>query len=351
MGHHRHKAGLPPGSPVFTGQRRVERPVLLRIRYNPEQLAEDRWEGELPPAEPQAEGDIWWYDLRGLHEPALVKELGSRFGMHSLWIEDVLHVEQRPKVETDATGIFIVMQALSFSKETRTLEKEQVALFVTQQHVLSFQEGLTDLLAIIRQRLQVEHSRIRKAGPAYLAYAIMDCIVDHYFLVLEQLKDGIEQIEGEIINSLSLDAKKKEIYQMKCLLLDVRRIAGPTREAVANLRRSEHPLVPKKLDPFLRDLHDHLTHIMDHIELSQEVANSLYDLYAAELNLQMNRTVQILTIFSALFIPLTFIAGVYGMNFRYMPELEWRYGYFAVLTVMAIIAFFMLRYFRRKGWL
>ncbi len=348
MGKKKHKAGLPPGTPVFTGKKYLDEPNVVLMQYGIEECRESSLQARLP--EP-LEGD-WntWYDVRGVHDLELMKVLGERFRIHPLALEDIVDTHQRPKMEDFVEGVFLTFRALSFQAETLQIETEQISLYFGEKFLLSFQEKEEDLWKPIRERLRGNGSRIRKRGVDYLAYALVDLVVDHYYIVLDQVEDEIERLEARVLSGED-PAVKGAIYQLKLQLLHMRRSISPLREAVGQFAKTENRLVKSTTRVFVRDLYDHTVHVLDSVDTFRDMANSLYDLHLSELSQRMNAVIQVLTIITTLFVPLTFIVGVYGMNFEYMPELKWRYGYFAVWGVMVLLSIAMLFFFRKRRWI
>ncbi len=343
------KTGLPPGALVFTGKQKVESPNISLMQYGPEgEVLELEAKDQAPIVE--ATLPVCWYDVRGLHKVELIQQLGELFNIHSLVLEDVLNTQQRPKFEEHDGAIFITVQALSFDAQALSIQTEQVALYAGPGFVLSFQEDEKDLFPGVRERIRHGRGRIRARGVDYLTYALLDNVVDNYYIVLDQMEEALSQLEGDILSASGKESKRS-IHELKMQFIMLRKAIAPLREAISRFSRSESLLIAKETDIFLRDLHDHVIQITDTIDTQRDVMNGLYDLYLSEINLRMNNVIQVLTIISTIFIPLTFLAGIYGMNFDYMPELRWKYGYFFVWGVMLLIGLSLLSLFRRKKWL
>jgi magnesium transporter len=345
----RKNTGLAPGSLVFTGEKRLEEVQVALIEYNRDGIIREQYEtGRLPEA---TDGDhIRWYDLRGLHNVALIKELGERFRIHPLVLEDILDIDQRPKFEEYERGIFLLLRALSFDQKSLEVGTEQVAIYAGDGIVLSFQENASDLFQGVRQRMQSDTGKIKQRKADYLAYALADNIVDHYYLLLDQLEEVVDKLEEEILSDARRDSKAK-IHNLKLQSITLRKVVGPLREAIGKFSRSDSSLLEQSTGVFIRDLHDHTLQIMENIDSYRDMISGLYDLYLSEISFKMNSVMQVLTIISTIFIPLTFLAGIYGMNFKHMPELEWRYGYPALWLVMLAISLALIYYFRRRNWL
>ncbi|MBR9921205.1 MAG: magnesium/cobalt transporter CorA [Bacteroidetes bacterium] len=344
----RKKIGLAPGSLVFTGEKYLDATLLHFCKYNEAFFHENR---EAEKISGKRENDkLYWYDMRGIHDKDLIETIGQVFEIHNLVLEDILDPQQRPKFEEYDNGLFIILQALSFDSEELKLKTEQVGIYVGDGFLWSFQEKDTDLFMHVRNRLATENSRLRKRGIDYLAYALMDALVDNYFLVLDDIESAIEQLEHAILKNPDSNTKAK-IHQLKLQGVWMRKNVSPLREAVGLFSRSDHSLVTHEISIFIRDLHDHIVQVLDLTETYRDVISGLYDLYQSELSMKMNNIMQTLTIISTIFIPLGFLAGVYGMNFEQMPELKSSYGYFIWWGVVVLLVLMMLYIFRRRKWL
>jgi magnesium transporter len=344
----RKKLGLPPGSLIYTGRKIIATPNITLVQFNETDLKQQQSKDRIP--EPEAGNFVNWFDIRGLNNVPFIEAIGRKFHIHPLALEDILNPEQRPKIEEYDETVFLIAQALSWDAENFTVRSEQVAFFTTDQLVISFQEDKDDLFASIRERLATATGKIRKRGADYLTYALLDFLVDHYYLVLDQIEQAIEDAEKEVLTMQDTQTKR-HIHRLKLATLRMRKASSPTREAINRLYKIEHPAFKDETAIFVRDLHDHIAQITDTIETYRDMINGVYDLYLSELNVKMNNIIQVLTIISTIFIPLTFLVGVYGMNFAHMPELEWRYGYFAVWGLMILIFIGQLFYFRRRKWI
>ena len=320
--------------------------------YSPNSLREfEPWE-DLS-AVPTEVGHYFWVNVDGLSRPSMVEELGKLFGFHPLAIEDVLRPRQRPKVEVYGPHLFIVVRMLCGPTASDT---EQLSIFLTAEGVVTFQEVPGDRFDRVRDRLRKGYGIMRSRKPDYLTYSLLDTVIDEYFPLLERIGEDMEELEDEIMSSENKDLPFR-VRRLRSELLQLRRVTWPLREVVNILIRDPSPLISEETKVYLRDCYDHVTRIMDLIESHREVASDLMDLFLSRQNTRMNDTMKILTMFSSIFIPLNFLAGLYGMNFHTeaspfnMPELDWYLGYPAVLTLMAATALTMLLFFKRKGWL
>ena len=318
------------------------------MAYGPAEFAEQ----EIQAAESLAPFlDKWpvvWVNVDGLGDAEAVRKIGELFGLHPLALEDVINVHQRPKVEPYEKYLFVVMQMLLAGER---LETEQLSLFLGSNFVLTFQEQPGgDCFALIRDRIRKNHARIRGAGPDHLAYALLDAIVDSYFPVLERYGERLETVEQEVVIQPGRETVPR-IHHIKRDLLLLRRAVWPMREAINSLLREDTPFIARETRTYLRDCYDHSVQIIDMLETDRETAFGLLETYLSSVSNRMNEIMKVLTIIATVFMPLTFIVGIYGMNFNHMPELNWPWGYPLVMGLMAVIAAGMLLYFRRKGWL
>lgn len=259
-------------------------------------------------------------------------------------------MDQRPKLEDYGAYLFIVLKMLHLNDKTNMVQSEQVSLILGKNYVISLHEHDEDVFDPVRSRLKVGKGRIRKAGADYLAYSLLDLIVDNYFLIMERQGDVIEELEAELIASPT-PATLNHIHHLKRDTILLRRSVWPLREVISRLERSESSLVQATTGIYLKDVYDHVIQVIDNIETFRDILAGMLDIYLSSVSNRLNEIMKVLTIIATIFIPLTFLAGVYGMNFKYMPELEWRWGYFAVLGFMILVAGIMFNYFREKGWL
>lgn len=344
------KQGLAPGTPVFVGERRTREIELDIIDYDEDRVIEREDVDIDECVQLLHRPGVTWINVNGIHETQMVETLGERFGLHPLTIEDVVNTTQRPKMEEFDDYIFVVVRMLYYSKERDEIENEQVSLIVGNEFVISFQERSEDVFETVRARIRNNKGRLRKMKADYLAYALMDCVVDGYFVVLEKLGEEIEELEDEIVERPVQDTMQR-IHRMKREVLHLRKAVWPLREEIAAIQRSESPIFQETTYAYLRDVHDHTIRVIDTLETYRDMLMGMHDTYLTVVSNRLNEVMKLLTIIATIFIPLTFVVGVYGMNFEYMPELEWRFGYFAVWLVMGAMVLGMLAYFRRRGWL
>jgi magnesium transporter len=297
----------------------------------------------------QASGRKLWVDVQGLGDEKLMRQLGDLFSMHPLALEDVVHATVRPKAEAYDQNLLVVTRMLRIANG-KDLDVEQVSLVVGKDYVLTFQQRYGDVLDPVRQRLRVDNSRIRMMPSEYLAYAILDTIVDSYRPVLEVMDEKIDILEDLVLTEPTPETLEK-LSDVRSQLLTLKHTLAPQREAIGALTRGENELMSKSVRVYLRDTSDHIVQAAEVVDNAREMVGGLMNTYLTVVNNRMNEVMKTLTIVASLFIPLTFLAGIYGMNFQYMPELAKPWAYPTVLIVMAIVAGLMVVYFWRKGWL
>ncbi|PWK17001.1 magnesium transporter [Arcicella aurantiaca] len=294
----------------------------------------------------------YWLNIDGIHEPKVIATVGEVFDLHPLVMEDILNTQQKPKFEYyDDEQLFITIKMMEFNPYTREIEVEHLSFILGEGFVISFQEERTkDVFEPILQRLKTSAGKTRRNGADYLLYALIDLVVDNYFVVLEQVSENMERLEEDILTS----AKQKslnELYGIKRELTLMRKTVFPLREMLFNLIREEAPLITPNTSLYLRDVHDHVTQVLETVDSYRELVASLMDLYLSQASNRMNNVMKVLTVISVIFMPLTFVAGIYGMNFDNMPELHWQYGYYYVWGFMILSVIGMLIYFKKKEWL
>jgi magnesium transporter len=344
------KVGLAPGTLVHVGEKKAEKVVIRACIYNSDELTEK----ELQTVEEcqtfinRSDMNLW-INVDGLDKIEVVEKLGSYFGVHPLTLEDILNTGQRPKTEDYESYIYTVLKMMLLDEVKEEILIDQVSIILGPNYILSFQEREGDVFDPIRERLKNPGSRLRKNGVDLLAYSLIDAVVDNYFLILEHFGEQIENLEEELIIHPGPEILKA-VQRFKRDMITLRRSIWPLRELINNLQRTESGLIKKTTQIYLRDVYDHTIQVIDSIEAFRDILSSMVDVYLSSLSNRMNDIMKVLTVIATIFIPLTFIAGVYGMNFEYMPELEWRWGYPVVLTGMALIGVSMFLYFKRKRW-
>jgi magnesium transporter len=349
------KKGLPPGTPVYIGEERTEKVKVTVVDYD-----SDRF--EMRPAETIEEcyqykntPGITWINVEGIHDISIVEKLGSSFGLHPLIVEDIVNTGQRPKVDIADDYIFIVMKVITWDQKDKVIHAEQVSLVLGGNFVITFQERDGDIFSAVINRIKSNKGRIRKSGADYLVYSLMDSIVDNYFKVLENIGEDIEDMEEELVDNPTPDTVHK-IHFIKREMIFLRKSVWPLREIMSSLEREETPLIKDTTIIYLKDIYDHTIQVIDIVETYGDIISGMLDVYLSSISNRMNAVMKVLTIIATIFIPLTFIVGLYGMNFNTaksplnMPELNWYYGYPFVLGLMAVIGIIMLLIFKKKKW-
>lgn len=343
-------AGARPGSIVHVGRRKVENSALSVLHVRDGHLTE-QVDTTVADCFDLISGEgTTWVDLHGLHDVDRLDRIGERLGIHPLVREDIANTGQRAKVEEYAGYLYIVVRQLQYDASTGQVDDEQVSIILTPQYVFTFQERPGDVFEPVRERLRQGRGTIRERGPDYLAYALIDSVVDHYFQVLEAVGDTVDELEQAVLEQEDPNIVRR-IYALKREMLLVRRAVWPLREVMSQLTRVENSLIEDDTRVFLRDVHDHAVQVIDTAESLRDVLSSTMDLHLSMVSNRMNEVMKVLTIMSTIFIPLGFMAGLYGMNFAWMPELQWQWGYPTLLGTMALAVVGMLIFFRRRGWL
>ena len=293
---------------------------------------------------------VTWINIDGIQRIDVIEKIGKHFNLHPLALEDIVNTGQRPKMEDFVDYIFVVLKMLYYDEKERETKAEQLSLVLGPNWVISFQENEGDVFDPIRERIRADKGRIRKMGADYLVYALIDAVVDNYFLILEKIGEKIEEIEDELVANPAPETLQA-IHNLKRQMIFLRKSVWPLREVISRLERWESQLINKSTDIYLRDVYDHTIQVIDAIETFRDMLSGMLDIYLSSVSNRMNEVMKVLTIIATIFIPLTLVAGLYGMNFRYMPELEWPWGYPLVLFFMFAIGVLMLIYFRKKKWL
>lgn len=343
------KAGLAPGTLVHIGSRKMEKAAISFIEYDCQTITVKDL-SKVSDIKYAADGKVKWINIDGLDETEYLEELGKCFGLHPLVLEDMLNTEQRPKIEDYDDYIYIVVKMLYYNYEAREIITEHQSIVMGSDFVITVGEKAGDVFDSVRERLNNGCGRIRKLKADYLAYSLLDAIVDNYFIVLEKLGDSIEEVEEFLVSNPGQN-ELHMINDLKRSMLYMHKYVWPLREVAGLLERGESELVADSTKFYLRDIYDHVIQVMDTTETYRDILSGMLDIYLSSISNKMNEIMKVLTIISTIFIPLTFLAGIYGMNFKVMPELGWKLGYPALLLVMLLTAIAMLHYFRKKKWL
>jgi magnesium transporter len=341
------KRGKPPGSLIFVGQKKVEEVSIDVLEYNHENVTQARvkYPLEVEPYKETLENS--WIDVIGVHDADVIRAIGNHFEVHILNQEDIMSTDQRPKLDVNDKGIYMVLQMLRY--EDGKISSEQLSIWLTLRCIISFQEVKGDVFDPVRERLLNPNSKLRSRGVDYLAIVLLDSIIDNYIIIIERFGEELEMLEEDLLErTTETQLAKLNVYKRELHYL--RRAMRPVREVVMRLYKAESELVEAQNLPYIKDLEDHITQALESVELYREMLNDLMSLHQSGINNKQNEILKVLTVFSVVFIPLTFIAGVYGTNFDYIPELKSPIGYYVFWVAEVIIAACMLLYFRVKGW-
>ncbi len=344
------KAGLPPGTLIHIGERKTEEIKITIMDYDETQFQEKEAKTFEECFPYKGRPTVTWINVDGIHQVQTLEKLGECFELHPLTLEDILNTDQRPKIEDFGEYMYVVLKMFSYDDKSNEILIEQVSLILGANFVLSFQENVGDVFNPIRERIRSGKGKIRKMGADYLVYALLDAIVDNYFIILEKIGEQIEFLEEKLVIN-PVPETLNIIHKLKKEMLFFRKSVWPLREVISVLERGESQFIKGSTKIFLRDVYDHNIQIIDTIETLREMLSGMLDIYLTGISNRLNAVMKVLTIIATIFMPLTFIAGVYGMNFKFMPELEWRWGYPLILFVMIAIGILMLFYFKRKKWL
>lgn len=344
------KPGAAPGTLHPSGPPPIDKVRITVLEYGLDAFGERHAEAIADVLPLQDRPVVTWVNVDGLHDLELIRSVGEHLSIHPLVLEDIVSLGQRPKLDEHEGYLYIVLPMLSLDAETGTVRDEQLSLLLGPGWVFTFQERTGDEFDPVRDRIRKLGTRIRDRGPDYLAYALVDAVVDHYFAVLEAIGDAAERVELEVVQDPGHDTMHR-LHALKREMLVVRRAVWPVRDTVAALARTDSALVLDQTRVYLRDVYDHTVQIIDTVEVLRDVVSGMIDLYLSSVSNRTNEIMKALTIVASVFIPLTFIAGIYGMNFEFMPELEWPWAYPVLLGVMVALALGMLWSFKRRGWL
>jgi magnesium transporter len=344
------KTGLPPGTPVYVGDK-VPRGTRIRvIDYDEHNFEQKEVTHVKDILKYKNSNTITWINLDGIHNPELMEMVGKEFGLHPLVVEDILNTEQRAKVDDYEDYIYMVLRMFYNIRGIEEIHSEQISIIIGKNYVLSFQESEGDIFDILRDRLKQNKGRVRKMGSDYLAYCLVDLIVDNYFSIVEKIGEDLEAMEDSLAEDPD-PSMLQRLHGIKQRMIFLRKSVWPLREAVSRFHRLENRLISEETKVYMRDVYDHTIQVIDTIESYRDTTSSMIDIYLSSISYKMNEIMKVLTIISTIFIPLTFIVGVYGTNFHNFPELSWKYGYFIMWGVMAIIAGIMIYFFRRRKWI
>jgi len=346
MGDRTAKVGLGPGSLIYVGEHRTDAVSIQAIRYNSAAVEEFSAIAATETRPLLTEDSVTWIDIDGIHDPHLIEEIGEQFGVHFLMLEDIMNSTSRPKVEFGDDYMFLTLKSIESIPGKDELQLEQFSMIVGKNYLITFQEQKGDPFNPVRERIRTAKGVVRSRNTHYLAYLLLDIIVDNYITTSDRYSESIEKLEMAILRRPT-DLTLHRILSLRKDLMDFKRSIDPLREMVNAIQKE----VDKNIAKYYRDLYDHILSEVENLNMYREMLVTLLDLYHSSLSYKMNSVMKVLTVITTIFVPLTFLVGVYGMNFKYMPELEWKYGYFAVMGIMSIIVLAMLNYFRRRKWL
>lgn len=345
-----------PGTVTYIGRKESSETRLDVIDYNKETYERYTSTNLQDAFDFENDDKLTWININGLTNTTEIEKLGKYYDLHPLMLEDIVNTNQRPKVDEHHGYIFLVMKMLYFQKisgekTNGTFINEHISIVVGKDYVLTFQEADGDVFEGVRERIANATGRIRSNGPDYLLFSLLDAIIDQYIEVIDSIGDKIEVLEEDLFQEKPGDEITFEIQELKRTILRIRRAIFPVREVLSRVEKMDNDIIQDKTRNYFRDLYDHIIQVTENIDIYREMTWGLMDMYMTTISNKMNEVMKVLTIMASIFIPLTFIAGLYGMNFEYMPELEWRYGYYVLLLVMLVIFILMIIYFRRKKWL
>lgn len=346
---HHKKIGQVPGTLIYTGDK-TKSLFIESFDYNLEQFEEKELKQVEEVFKYKSTDSITWINFNGLHHINEIEKIGNHYDIHPLILEDIVNTSQRPKIDEFNEYIFIVLKMLYYN-ENNTVISEQVSFILGENFVLTFQEAEGDVFDSVRDRIRNSKGRIRGLGSDYLLYALIDAVTDHYFTIIERMGDKIEDLEDNLFNGQSQNEISIQIQALKREILKIRRAIFPLREIINRIEKTEHKLILNKTLHYYRDIYDHIIQISENIDIFREMIWGLMDMYMTAISNKMNEVMKVLTIIATIFIPLTFIAGIYGMNFDNIPELHYKYSYFILWIVMIVLFLGMVYYFKRKKWL
>jgi len=344
------KAGLPPGALVHIGKERTEKVIVSIMDFDQDNLQEMTLDTIEAIFSPERQLAFRWINITGVHQVDFIEKIGKHFNIHPLSLEDIVNTGQRSKVEDYGHYLYLVSRMLYFDESKGEFHSEQISIILGEGFLISFQEIEGDVFNGVRERIRKGRGRIRQSGCDYLAYSLLDAIVDNYFVVLGIFGDKIEMLDEELLANPSPETSRM-IHEMKREMIYLRKQVWPLREVLGNISKVGSALVKESTVVYLRDVYDHTIQVMDTIESYRDILSGMLDNYLSVVSTKMNEVMKLLTIIATIFIPITFVVGLYGMNFHYMPELSWKWGYFAVLGFMLCVVVFMLICFKRKNWL
>lgn len=344
------KAGLPPGSLVYIGDKISKEIKISMVEYDTQTLVVRDDISIAECLKYLKTPSLTWINICGIHDSAILNAVGTQFGLHGLLLEDVMNTTQRPKLDDYKDHIFIVLRALMLEANGEKLDDTQVSIVLGKNYLITFMENCQNIFTSVKDRIVAGNERIRSSGTDYLCYALIDSIVDQYFIILEEMDQKLDDLEKKLLVH-SGPSVMHRIQHVKKEIILLRKSVWPTREVINNFQKLDSPLVSLTTRPYMQDVYDHTIQAIDTIESFRDLSSGMLDVYLSNMSQRLNEIMKVLTVVSTIFVPLTFIASIYGMNFDYMPELRWKWGYALTLGIMATVASGMLLFFRRKKWI
>lgn len=345
-----HKIGLPPGALVFTGDKKLDEVEINLITYDEVDFYEETIQLDKLREHLILKKKVLWIDIIGLHDVAILEKIGVLFGIHKLTLEDILNVNQRPKMEAFEDYLFAAMKMIQCPTPESPIDDEQISFVLKDGILLTFQEKKGDVFNFVRSRLTDPKRTVRQRKADYLLYSLLDAVIDNYFIVMENVGERIENLESQAMTSPGSETLSA-LYLQRREMMDLRRTVYPLREVIGSFDKYADDKISPETRPFIRDLYENTIQVIETMEVFRDMSSGVLDLYMNSLSNRMNNIMKVLTVISTIFIPLSFVAGVYGMNFDNMPELHWKYGYFYVMGGMGLAIVGMLVFFRRKDWI
>ena len=347
--HRNISAGEAPEKVIFIGDKKMDKTILRRLCYSHDNVQETVHDDKRDMSEFTRCDGISWFQVYGVHDVELLAQLGKSFDIHPLILADIANTEHNPKMDIFDHQIFIELKRMIYNPKSRAIDSEQCSLLLGKNYVMSFLERDDDVFDPIIKRIKAGKQKITSASSGFLVYSLIDIIVDDYYSILEQIGEDIEDLEDNIIEKPSIK-DIEQIHSIKHSLIYLRKAVWPLREVVKKFDVEAADFYDKSDYIYLRDLYDHIIQIIDTVETQREILAEILDIYLSSVSNKLNQIMKVLTIISTIFIPLTFISSIYGMNFKFMPELEWQWSYPILMTSMLIISGVMLFMFKRKGW-
>ena len=341
--------GQIPGALIYTGSK-SSKLFIDSFDYTTDYVEEKELKNIEDVAHYKLTDSITWININGLNSTNEIEKIGINYDIHPLTLEDIVNTSQRPKIDEYENYLFVVVKMLYYDKN-ESIVSEQVSFVLGSNYVLSFQEAEGDVFDSVRDRIRTKKGRIRNLGADYLLYTLIDSVVDHYYAIIETMGNKIEELEDHLFSGQPKEEITTEIQDLKREVLRVRKAIFPLREIINRIEKIEHKLIHKKTIHFFRDIYDHIIQLSENIDIYREMIWGLMDMYMTTISNKMNEVMKVLTIIATIFIPLTFIAGIYGMNFENIPELSYKYGYFVLWGIMIVLFIGMIFYFKRKKWL